>query len=63
MQHAVQGAILFNNYGFKSNEELLLSYGFMLPDNLADFFHITLSLGAPPAAPQPESGMSVSYPA
>ncbi|KAK9841658.1 hypothetical protein WJX74_009604 [Apatococcus lobatus] len=51
-----KGSILFNNYGFKSNEELLLSYGFMLPDNLADFFHITLSLGASPTVPQLYSG-------
>ncbi|KAK9868713.1 hypothetical protein WJX84_009251 [Apatococcus fuscideae] len=43
-----KGSVLCNNYGFKSNEELLLSYGFMLPNNLADFFHITLSLGAGP---------------
>ena len=41
-----QGSTIVNNYGFKSNEELLLSYGFMLPKNLADFFHITLALGA-----------------
>ncbi len=40
-----QGSVLYNNYGFKSNEELLLAYGFMLPENMADFFHITLSIG------------------
>lgn len=56
----MQGSVLFNNYGFKSNEELLLSYGFMLPGNLADFFHITLSLGArPAAAPGPGQGRSL----
>lgn len=27
---------VFNNYGMKGNEELLLAYGFCLPDNVAD---------------------------
>ncbi|CAH2350172.1 protein-lysine N-methyltransferase Efm1p [[Candida] railenensis] len=30
------GAELFNNYGMKGNEELLLAYGFCLKDNVAD---------------------------
>ena len=43
---AVQGAPAYSNYGFKSNEELILGYGFMLEDNPADFFHVSLGLHA-----------------
>lgn len=32
----VQGCELYNNYGMKGNEELLLAYGFCLEDNTAD---------------------------
>ena len=48
MQHelSVQGAPAYSNYGFKSNEELILGYGFMLEDNPADFFHVSLGLHA-----------------
>lgn len=35
---------MFSNYGHKSNEELILGYGFVLPDNKADFFHISLGI-------------------
>ena len=40
----LQGDVLLSNYGNKSNEELLLSYGFMLDDNPADFFHVSLGM-------------------
>ena len=46
MLFAVQGAPAYSNYGFKSNEELILGYGFMLEDNPADFFHVSLGLHA-----------------
>lgn len=32
----VKGAEIFNNYGMKGNEELLLAYGFCIEDNSAD---------------------------
>jgi hypothetical protein len=39
-----QGKELFNNYGStKPNEELLLGYGFLLPDNLHDSFLVSIS--------------------
>ena len=40
----LQGTAAYSNYGYKSNEELILGYGFMLEDNPADFFHISLGL-------------------
>ena len=40
----LQGTAAYSNYGHKSNEELILGYGFMLEDNPADFFHISLGL-------------------
>ncbi|GAA6000217.1 uncharacterized protein JCM10292_004039 [Rhodotorula paludigena] len=43
------GEQVFNTYGAKSNEELLLGYGFVLPSNPADFLALKLSL--PPSAP------------
>lgn len=39
-----QGDELFNNYGCKNNEELLLGYGFMIPDNLYDTCALKLKL-------------------
>lgn len=42
-----QGQEVFGNYGNKSNEELILSYGFALPSNAADFFHIALGVLRP----------------
>jgi hypothetical protein len=42
-------AEVFNNYGPKSNEHLLLAYGFVLPDNPADSFGVAIQV-TPPAA-------------
>lgn len=42
------GAQVYNTYGAKANEELLLGYGFVLPSNRADF--LTLKLSMPPNA-------------
>ena len=41
-----QGSTVYSNYGYKSNEELILGYGFMIEDNPADFFHVSLGLHA-----------------
>ncbi len=38
----MQGQEVFSNYGHKSNEELFLSYGFVIPNNPADFLHVSL---------------------
>eukprot|EP00983_Pelagomonas_calceolata_P110707 1159705-Pelagomonas_calceolata.AAC.4 len=38
-----QGSLLANNYGTKPSEELLLGYGFLLPDNEADYFHCSIA--------------------
>ena len=38
----LQGQPLYMNYGHKSNEELLLGYGFVLPDNKANFMMLTV---------------------
>lgn len=43
---ALQGTAAYSNYGYKSNEELILGYGFMLEDNPANFFHVSLGLVA-----------------
>ena len=51
----MQGHPLYSNYGNKSNEELILGYGFALPNNSADFFHVMIGLGQQPSA---ELGMS-----
>lgn len=41
---------MFTNYGsHKSNEELLLAYGFVLEANQNDSFHVALSLRQTPA--------------
>jgi hypothetical protein len=40
----MQGAVVYNNYGNKSNGELLLGYGFVLQNNPADFFYIGVGL-------------------
>ena len=41
------GEEFFNNYGLKSNEELLMGYGFALPDNRHDTAVLRLR-GCPP---------------
>lgn len=46
----MQGDEVFSNYGYKSNEELLLGYGFILEPNIADFFSVSLGLDARSAA-------------
>ncbi len=38
-----QGQTLYISYGHKSNEELLLGYGFVLPHNVANFVKVTIS--------------------
>ncbi|WWC86058.1 uncharacterized protein L201_000929 [Kwoniella dendrophila CBS 6074] len=43
-QDTESGVQLYNNYGPKSNEELLLGYGFVIPDNPDDV--VTLRLGS-----------------
>lgn len=40
---------VFNTYGAKSNEELLLGYGFVLPSNRSDT--VALKLSVPPSPP------------
>ncbi|DBB06668.1 TPA: hypothetical protein ACH3X1_012179 [Trebouxia sp. C0004] len=50
----VQGSPLYSNYGNKSNEELILGYGFALPQNEANFFHVMVGL-AGTSNPEPES--------
>ncbi|CAG9460311.1 unnamed protein product [Pedinophyceae sp. YPF-701] len=42
------GATLWNNYGLKANEELLLGYGFALENNPRDFVHVTIATAPPP---------------
>ncbi|KAK9823277.1 hypothetical protein WJX72_001533 [[Myrmecia] bisecta] len=39
-----KGGTLYSNYGYKSNEELLVGYGFILDSNPANFFHVSLAL-------------------
>ena len=41
-----RGTAVASNYGHKSNEELMVGYGFILqPRNDADFFHFSLGIG------------------
>ncbi|KAA6420367.1 MAG: Histone-lysine N-methyltransferase setd3 [Trebouxia sp. A1-2] len=47
------GCALHSNYGNKSNEELILGYGFAVPHNEADFFHVMVGL-AGSSNPKPE---------
>lgn len=55
----MQGSVLYSNYGYKSDEELIIGYGFTLPDNPANFFHVMIGLadkaGSGTAAPSPLS--------
>ena len=46
MLRPLQGEEVFSNYGHKSNEELILSYGFVIPNNQADFVHVSLGFSA-----------------
>lgn len=57
-----QGEVVYNNYGHKSNGELLLGYGFVLPENPADFFHIGLSLYQTPSGQAGEEAGGTSDP-
>ncbi|KJE89095.1 hypothetical protein CAOG_00643 [Capsaspora owczarzaki ATCC 30864] len=43
-----KGEQVYNNYGPKSNEELLMGYGFCLPNNEADHVKIQLTVGNDP---------------
>ena len=52
----LQGSPLYSNYGNKSNEELILGYGFALPHNEADFFHVMVGL-AGTSNPEPGGGL------
>eukprot|EP00798_Chlamydomonas_sp_ICE-L_P020720 gene20720-27532_t len=40
------GTPVRNNYGCKTNDELLLAYGFVIPNNPADYFHVSMSHGS-----------------
>ncbi|KAI9467327.1 hypothetical protein BJY52DRAFT_1201632 [Lactarius psammicola] len=52
------GAEIFNNYGAKPNSELLLGYGFTLPDNPDDTIVLKIGGGAGDDAPRHEVGRS-----
>lgn len=39
----IKGQEIFNNYGPKSNEELLLTYGFVLQNNPQDAYHLEVA--------------------
>ena len=58
-QHGAQGDELFITYGAKPNEELLLAYGFALPDNGdVDFYHVQLAFGVDSGGKYPHRRMS-----
>ncbi|KAJ1917443.1 hypothetical protein H4219_003186 [Mycoemilia scoparia] len=42
------GEQVFNNYGPKSNQELLMSYGFCIPGNIQDLYHVKLNCSNAP---------------
>ncbi|KAJ2661709.1 hypothetical protein IWW48_002255 [Coemansia sp. RSA 1200] len=44
------GAQVFNNYGPKSNEELLMGYGFCIPNNPFSYYHIRMNYSKDPMA-------------
>ncbi|KAJ1661960.1 hypothetical protein EV178_006277 [Coemansia sp. RSA 1646] len=44
------GAQVFNNYGPKSNEELLMRYGFCVPGNPFSYYHIRINDSRDPMA-------------
>ncbi|KAJ2377765.1 hypothetical protein IW150_001189, partial [Coemansia sp. RSA 2607] len=43
-----RGEQVYNNYGPKSNEELMLGYGFCVPDNPFSHFHLRLNYARDP---------------
>ncbi|KAL1916423.1 uncharacterized protein VTP21DRAFT_5614 [Calcarisporiella thermophila] len=49
------GEQVYNNYGGKSNEELLLGYGFCIEDNPLDYVAVKLNFSGPAAASQRDS--------
>ena len=51
-----RGAEIFNNYGAKPNSELLLGYGFTLPDNPDDSIVLKIGGGASDDTPRHEVG-------
>ena len=56
-QDLVRGEEIFNQYGAKGNEELLMAYGFALESNPYESYSLVLSVGtAPPPAPQKKLG-------
>ena len=42
---------VFNNYGAKANEELIMGYGFALHENVHDVFGLSLAFSTRAAAP------------
>lgn len=58
------GQQIFNNYSPKTNAELLLGYGFMLPATASlhnDYIHVRKRTAAPPSASQPGSSAPEEY--
>ncbi|OJJ49053.1 hypothetical protein ASPZODRAFT_91268 [Penicilliopsis zonata CBS 506.65] len=49
LEDAVPGQEISNNYGPRNNEQLMMNYGFCLPDNSCDYRIV--SLRAPPGSP------------
>jgi hypothetical protein len=49
--YACAGNEVFNNYGAKPNDELLLGYGFILPDNPEDFVSLKMGTSADDSRP------------
>ncbi|WRT63968.1 uncharacterized protein IL334_000895 [Kwoniella shivajii] len=56
-QSTQSGSQLYNNYGPKSNEELLLGYGFVIPSNPDDV--VTLKLGTSGLPPHTQTRLQV----
>lgn len=48
---STRGSEVFNNYGAKSNDELLLGYGFVLPGNPEDFVSLKMGTSAEDSRP------------
>ena len=47
------GDEIFNNYGFKANDQLMLKHGFALDDNPGDTYPLQLMVGSGDAATAP----------